>query len=1059
MSASSSSMIRVVAVCGCFVIAGVPSSAFSWGNFESHPRLTEGGVSRATAVEAHLRDVYGLRAGTRTVFPLLLNLGPITDPIRPDIDGSDMPSGDSRFKRTGNRGLVPFYFKKPADDVWVAPVASCPPGSSGCRYEVIRLLRAGSFGEDNPNRRASHHFHDPVKLHGHPRFNLPNDLAVPEDNRGLDNTQSVWGQILGGSRLSALLTDCCRGGGDFRQAGFSARSRALNLPETPQARIADPPNFFDLPRAEEYLFRALTQPERDVREHFFALHFLAVGSVLHLLQDMTSVAHTRNDFLYDHVANGADLEKAGEHEELVEFTVALGNPAATPDLLLSRPYLALTQTGDQAGYGARLPSFDASGAEFAEFWDSPSRSGLAEVTNANFFSAATVDDRYIDEDSPITAYPLPPVPGCDPPGEKTVAGQRVFVRDLHWRDRDSGKVLDQFSTPFLSSALVPHLARCRMHAIDSDDDVNVSRAGPWNATVVSDTVERDYLELLLPLAIDYSAKFLERYYAPRIEVVPAEAGRFALRNPSDLPIRIPASEIRVFYDDDDENRWSLDLDCGNGATVIEIAPGETSATTCTLPTSLPSGNDPPAVSADFWVVARGAHGERGTSDPNEFETTSFVTFVAHVQPQLLVHGATANEAFADDDPRYPIDVFSIPLDLGHEAAENDVPPTRTNLTAALRASIGSADLDLTSPNGEPHGVRIALRSDKDATEADGLYADVAAPQQAYLFDPTKAPTDPAALRLLPDSEIFAPNGRPHVAPLWSADGAAIFYYEDASFVSQSERVTKDTLLRYRIDDAQQQPFTDRIAFATSNPDETPDDLAVGDQRDVCRGLDDVSARSESVIAGQVWCYTEAVIQQQNGHKSWSQTGPSRTEIRVATVAASIDEQGKLEAQYTERIDVGAGHVISCGGNPNQCWQRGSEPSGQENAREEDVAWSADGTRIAFLRTPTSNPLEFEQEIWVADLVTREVRLVMTSEHGDPGVPLWSPDGKWLVFGMRVGAQVVSTPSGLIVEDGDDIDVYSLRADVDSSQLPQRLTRGLRPFSIGISAPLVLPSAP
>ncbi len=1033
----------------------MPQSALAWGNLEAHPELTKSAVLRDERIAQHLRDVYGLAQGLDAELAVQVGFDDSTDL---DILGGG-PDSQSRFAQSWNSGIFQDAVETPPFDTQILLNAACRAPScldDLARRSVLTLLRSGSFGEDNPNIRASHHFHDPVKHHDEPEVTVPGQ-SVPPGNKGLDNTQEyVTGELK--ALAASFATLWLRGGGgDFRFFGRSALDRALNEPIGNPASSAAPENFFALTDAEHYLFESAMASLAGEREHYLALHFLAVGSVLHLLQDMSSVAHTRNDFLADHLYpelvpfSGLTLEGAGEQSALLGFVGQFGK--SETDVLAASPAIALANldpTRFTGLYASRLPFFDPSGAAFADFWDSPSRLGLAEFTNAHFFSRATVDDRYVAGNPSATSetgYPSPRVAGCQLGAEAGTGSARTFVTLLPRRDLDTGRFLGPESEiPFLSSETVPHLAKCGWHAA----------AAP---SVIDDSVMRDYLEMLLPLAVDYSAKFLERYFAPRIAVRAVGEREFRIENVSDLPIRIRASELRAAYDDDDGNRWSIELDCGSGASEIEIEPSETSEATCTLPTSLPSANEPPAVSADFWVVARGAHGTRGSADPSEFETRGFVTLVAHIQPQLLVHGAITNEAFTDDDPRYPIDIFAIPLDLGREVAENDVPPTRTNLTAALRASIGSASLDLTSPNGEPGGVRIALRSDKDATEADGFFLDVAAPQKAYLFDPTAPPSSPDALTLIPESQIHLPNGRPHLAPLFSGDGAAIFYYEDTSFASQAERSSKDALLRYRIADEQHTRFTDRIALAASDPDETPDDRDLGDRRDVCEGLENVSARLESVIAGQVSCHPEVVQALPNGQKFWSATGPFRREIRIATVEPAVDEPGKLEARYTDRIDVVAGAAIQCGGSPNQCWQRGGEPSGGAVAHDDGVAWSPDGTRIAFLRTPTSNPLEFEQEIWVADLVTREVRRVMTDEHGDPGVPQWSPDGDWLVFGMSVGAQAVVTPNGLITESEGDIDVYAIRADAASPQPPQRLTRGLEPFSIGIYAPLTLPSTP
>ena len=68
--------------------------------------------------------------------------------------------------------------------------------------------------------------------------------------------------------------------------GVSARERALG--STAESEF-QPATMHSLADAERYLYAALTAGRFDEREHWMALHFLAVGSALHLLEDMAIV--------------------------------------------------------------------------------------------------------------------------------------------------------------------------------------------------------------------------------------------------------------------------------------------------------------------------------------------------------------------------------------------------------------------------------------------------------------------------------------------------------------------------------------------------------------------------------------------------------------------------------------------------------------------------------------------------------------------------------------------------------------------------------------------------
>jgi tricorn protease len=80
------------------------------------------------------------------------------------------------------------------------------------------------------------------------------------------------------------------------------------------------------------------------------------------------------------------------------------------------------------------------------------------------------------------------------------------------------------------------------------------------------------------------------------------------------------------------------------------------------------------------------------------------------------------------------------------------------------------------------------------------------------------------------------------------------------------------------------------------------------------------------------------------------------------------------------------------------------------SREKNVAWSPDGKRIAFLSDKTG-----EEEIWTCDPSGAGDWKQLT--HGNKGFrnqPVWSPDGRWLVFSDKfMKLNLVDAKSGAI----------------------------------------------
>jgi WD40 repeat protein len=66
----------------------------------------------------------------------------------------------------------------------------------------------------------------------------------------------------------------------------------------------------------------------------------------------------------------------------------------------------------------------------------------------------------------------------------------------------------------------------------------------------------------------------------------------------------------------------------------------------------------------------------------------------------------------------------------------------------------------------------------------------------------------------------------------------------------------------------------------------------------------------------------------------------------------------------------------------------------------ELAWSPDGTRLAFVSTPTNIPQEYDEEIYVVGTAEGSVPIRLTDNKDDDIRPAWSPDGSKVRF-LRV----------------------------------------------------------
>lgn len=816
--------LKLVAIVSSSFALG--SAAFAWDTDVAHPRLADAArvhADRDDSFSRLLREELALRKG---VFEELAIQRGFDDAVNDDI--ASIPF--SRLEHS--HSLFPDLFKSADGLVRVEVNDKCT--SSACETDldgasIAMLLRAGTFAEDNPNPRSQHHFHDP---HG--------DHVSPSSARGLDNSRPY---LLGLDVLLAEFGSLVRGGnplrafagivtapfdpilhlgqGNFNLEGRSALERALNRDQASDAR---PRNLFALPDAERYLYFGLTRQNRLERRHYLALHFLAFGHVLHLLQDMTSVAHVRNDFVNDHIraiplGNLEAAGKAGGSRAFIELLGVLDSAA----FHRSRPVAFLQATGlDVSEYSAELPTVDAANFDVSDFWDREdgpglaAAPGLAELVHDHFFSAGTLG----------SLHERPPLPRCDPLPQVASSGSfSVFVNDLPVRSALPRNPASEVAEPprldrYLSSPLVPHLARCGFHGFQRPG-ATLSREGPLSFSVLDESVQRDYLEILFPLAIDYTAKLIEHYFAPRFEVVPVGKSdpadpeapdRFRLLSRVPHPLRFDASAIEVVYETADPQNGggshaSARVHCASGSGELILAaapswerPGPVGDFVCSMPSAL-------GVAAlrrgDFWIVVRGALGERGqVGTPAEFDAgeKEFVTAFRRVLGwQLVVGGFSKFTENATQDAENVGDLFTVGFDLERARAGGEPETIKVNRTALLReqlaASLGSelGRVDFTGPSAEPGGTRLVFGGD---VEDDAGYAIFRDPSEYYVLDllqPTLFARIPHVGNLRPSNNNFASGAH------WARDSDqdAVFY---TATVGGSDTPSSRFVVRHEVGD-------------------------------------------------------------------------------------------------------------------------------------------------------------------------------------------------------------------------------------------------------------------
>jgi hypothetical protein len=262
---------------------------------------------------------------------------------------------------------------------------------------------------------------------------------------------------------------------------------------------------------------ALIAKDKTTRESSFAKTFRGVGQIMHLVQDMSVPAHTRND---SHpISDGYEswAKKNINDAKKINYSAYNNYSPFNTSLFL------IPQLFDTPQYNGTNPSITLS-----------NNIGLAEFTNANFLSADTIFKNF--------DYPSykPGISMAESP--TTISGKRV----LYLKKIGEGATINHFARAgrFLEKLPAEHKE--------------------LNLTIKDDNIHQDYADLLIPRAIGYSSQVLKYFFRGQLDVSLGD-GNIKIKNASDETIS--NGEFKLYYDNAGGGRTLL-----TSAAAMTLAP-------------------------------------------------------------------------------------------------------------------------------------------------------------------------------------------------------------------------------------------------------------------------------------------------------------------------------------------------------------------------------------------------------------------------------------------------------------------------------------------------------
>lgn len=484
------------------------------------------------------------------------------------------------------------------------------------KKRIAEWIKDGARLEDETVCRSRNHFHDPLKSWG---------------SAGLNN--------------AAVNSYCLL----LNLEKFSVDSSLMWAQKESLNPFYD--NLWAWPKARNYYFKALTGSVKDEREKNFAYTFRALGQVAHLIADSSVPAHVRNDI---HVfpittAFGITLGKRQTYESWamknwwwlnysgIKVDTSIFNQAV-PDSPAPVPISALWDQNKYVGNNASVTW--STNPVISEY-------GLAEYTNANFFS----------EDTIFEAYP-------HPNKENTTAK----LVEQYAKDGKKDKVW--YIQGYTSQRLAAYSYFNKWLLPDR-----------WQYNL-DDYVYSDYASQLIPRAVGYSAGLLDYFFRGDIDLIPDyETGSgYVIVNNTDEDM---SGIFELWYDNTKDERVKLP----NGPGFLKIGKKSVGNNRSANISFLPPTDA--KKTGSYMLVFRGQLGnEKDAIVGRSLSGRSGIFLVNYSGPetrlkQLFLELNTLNGRYSTVPVKYEAPLMGYSSDCGTWTVISDPASTRHWLTAPM----------------------------------------------------------------------------------------------------------------------------------------------------------------------------------------------------------------------------------------------------------------------------------------------------------------------------------------------------------------------------------------
>jgi len=335
-----------------------------------------------------------------------------------------------------------------------------------------------------------------------------------------------------------------------------------------------------------YFYNALTSSAKTERDEKFAQTFRGIGQLMHLVQDLSVPAHTRDDthilYNYEKWAKGK-IKKTDDISENYLPLIFYDPPIGDPNPLAAVPVANLFDTNQ---YIDSNPGITLQG-----------NIGLSEYTNANFFSLDTV----------FKDFPYP--------SRDSVSLDDVAIPDPRY---PSGTILRKYFNKMRDGDTGYRLATVSF--LQGFEDECAPFCSEWfnELAALDGKVYGDYAEKLIPRAVGYSVGLLNFFFRGEINMVPDEenGNGFIIKNNSDEELE---GIFRLYYDNESDQRIQIE----NGSFPLEITiPGNDKSSNINF--TIPDNSKEPG---KYTLVFRGKLGN---------EEDAVVGKIVDINPYLLI---------------------------------------------------------------------------------------------------------------------------------------------------------------------------------------------------------------------------------------------------------------------------------------------------------------------------------------------------------------------------------------------------------------------------------------